>query len=602
MEGEIKSVAGGAVLTGRGMGGTSRKLPCGQGVACGGGLWGGEMEDVVEGLDEGAGVEGFGEEFFEAERLGGGLVHFVGVPGGEQDGEVGVEFPEGLGEFDAAEARHGEVGEDGVELLGDDLLDGLLGVVGDGGLVAEGAQALGDEGAEEFLLVDEENFLTLSGGDGGVGSVGIGGVGGDFGEVEGEGGAGAWSAVYGHGSIPGIDDAAGDPEAESRALVGGFGGEEGFEDAVEVFGGDAAAGVGDAEAEVGFFLELGEAVEVGVGGGCEADLEEDASGFVSDGVPGVEDEVGDDLLELGDFAEDVAVRGLDVFGEFDVGGDGGAKHEEGFSEGEGGADGASGLLLFAAEGEQGADEVGGAVAGGADVFEVALGLGVCGGAAEADFREADDAAEDVVEVVGGAAGEDADGAEALGVAEALFELALVFLIVLNLGAQGLESGVEGAVFSHDASVGFAQVSPLGGGPFGLGLRGVGGEGGGEGFGDQFGVEVSGEEAGGADALGLELVLRGEEDVADEDDTGAFESREGAQGAAEGESVAFGEDDLGEDPVWLEFGGENEGGGGVRAGGEGEVFLEGDDEARGWGGVDEEQLHRRSCAGGGERWA
>jgi hypothetical protein len=33
-----------------------------------------------------------------------------------------------------------------------------------------------------------------------------------------------------------------------------------------------------------------------------------------------------------------------------------------------------------------------------------------------------------------------------------------------------------------------------------------------------------------------------------------------------------------------------------------VFLEGDDEARGWGGVDEEQLHRRSCAGGGERWA
>ena len=73
------------------------------------------------------------------------------------------------------------------------------------------------------------------------------------GEEDGEGGAGAGGvlgAAQADGALVVADDLFGDPEAEAGS-GGGFGGEEGFEEALLGFGRHAAAVVGDEDADAG---------------------------------------------------------------------------------------------------------------------------------------------------------------------------------------------------------------------------------------------------------------------------------------------------------------------------------------------------------------
>ncbi len=180
------------------------------------------------------------------------------------------------------------------------------------------------------------------------------------------------------GAAVALDDLPGDPEAEAGADVF-LGGEEGFEDLVAVFGGDAGAVVFDDDLEgfagVVFVAEDGDAD--GAAGG--------------DGVGGVGDEVGDGLVEfageavdggaLVEVAEDGDVLGAEFIGVdaedgFDEGGEVDFVGELGFAieaEGLAGDVGDAGELFFG-EGEVVEDVGGDAVGGFGEVDEVADGF------------------------------------------------------------------------------------------------------------------------------------------------------------------------------------------------------------------------------------
>src|SRR5690606_3497116 len=87
-------------------------------------------------------------------------------------------------------------------------------------------------------------------------------------------------------------------EAEAGALADALGGEERLEDLVEVFGGDADAGVADGQAHVVAGFDFSGEARVGLGDFKDAGLKrEGAAG--GHGVAGVDGEVEQDLVELG---------------------------------------------------------------------------------------------------------------------------------------------------------------------------------------------------------------------------------------------------------------------------------------------------------------
>jgi len=72
------------------------------------------------------------------------------------------------------------------------------------------------------------------------------------GELDSEGGAFVGFAGGGDGAAVAGDGAVADGEAQAGAFADGLGGEEGFEESFEVFGGDAGAVVGDIDDDGGF--------------------------------------------------------------------------------------------------------------------------------------------------------------------------------------------------------------------------------------------------------------------------------------------------------------------------------------------------------------
>lgn len=175
-------------------------------------------------------------------------------------------------------------------------------------------------------------------------------------QPEAEGGAFVFSRINGDGTVVFFDEEAGVVETEARAFVEGLGGEEGVENLVEVFGGDAGAGILDFDADDGdarngaleildgwnFAEETGFEVEIaslghGVGGvkgkvdenlakldgvdvegelfGGEFGVERDAADGFADDFEGIGDEfVGAVVIALADFALVEAENALDELG------------------------------------------------------------------------------------------------------------------------------------------------------------------------------------------------------------------------------------------------------------------------------------------------
>ena len=142
---------------------------------------------------------------------------------------------------------------------------------------------------------------------------------------------------------------------------------------------------------------------------------------VGHGVFGVDDEIHDDLFELAGIGAGAADGGGEAGGEFDIFADEGA--EETLHVGDDGVDVDDFEFekLFAAESQELAGERGGAVGGLLNGFGFGMQRMAEGELVEHDFGIAADDHEEIVEVVGDAAGEAADGFHFLGLAELVFE-------------------------------------------------------------------------------------------------------------------------------------------------------------------------------------
>ncbi len=273
---------------------------------------------------------------------------------------------------------------------------------------------------------------------------------------------------------------------ESEAAAGELGGEEGVEDAGDGFGAHAGAVVGDLEIDVvaggKFGGEVGGAEEGGVGV-LKAGGDVDVARAVADGVGGVDDEVHQDLLHLGGvgadggkrFREAEAEAGFFADGELEEGGgvfDQGAKVDAFEDE-----------AALAGVGEHLFAEVGGAEGGGFGLVELAVGVGALFEGHAGEGEVAEDAGEEVVEVVGDAAGEDAEAFEFLGFLEAAFKFATFLFSALALGGvlddgdedgRGFGAGEEEADFDGVGGAVLAAVSAFEGDEgFGAGAEGGG---------------------------------------------------------------------------------------------------------------------------------
>ena len=173
---------------------------------------------------------------------------------------------------------------------------------------------------------------------------------------------------------------------------------------------------------------------------CSAEGEASALGH---GIAGVDGEVDEDLFDLAAVGADVDVVGVELGLEDDVLAEEGAKEvvevvDDLVEVEDFGLDD-----LLAAEGEELACEGAGACGGAEDFGGFGLGAGgLFGEVVVEDFAVAADGGEEVVEVVGDAAGEEADGLHFLGLEELLF--------AFGEGGFGAVAGVDGAEDVGDA--------------------------------------------------------------------------------------------------------------------------------------------------------
>ena len=228
-----------------------------------------------------------------------------------------------------------------------------------------------------------------------------------------ERGAGAGRALDVDDAVVAGDDSVDDGEAKAGANAGGFGGEEGFEKAFEGVGVHAGTGVGNEEAEAvaGHFFFVGNEIE------RNADL---AFG-VGHGLPGVDAQVHDDLVDLVGIDKDFGKVWGDGAGDFDRFRNGDAQHAHGirddFAKGhQRGRGGGS-----AAEGQDELDEVARGLGGFDDLFQPRLRGMISGQIHLGEFGVAENGSEKVFEFVRNAGGDDADAVETLGMAHLFVE-------------------------------------------------------------------------------------------------------------------------------------------------------------------------------------
>lgn len=330
--------------------------------------------------------------------------------------------------------RHDDVAKEEIDLAGvvADELDGFAG--GAGAVDAEAG--IGEHGAEEIaddlLILEDEDGFAILGGRGAFGGE-LDGLERRFlpREVEAEEAPLPRLAFHADGAAALLDDAVDGGEAQAGAAPGALGGEEGLEDARLGFPIHAAAGIGDAELHVPAGEELGAIDAVAarqlllLGG----DGKRAAGGH---GIARVHAEVQDHLLQLAFIRAHPGIGGggieldADVFADdaleelFQIEDERIEIENDGLEE------------LLAAEGEELAGEAGGLLAGLADepnLLARALALYL----QLQHFGIADDGGEEIVEIVGHAAGQPPDGLQLLRVAEQVLGM-----LQLVLGLAGVD--------------------------------------------------------------------------------------------------------------------------------------------------------------------
>ena len=167
----------------------------------------------------------------------------LAVSGDEYDGQVGHELAETAGEFDAADFGHENVGDDDLEGLAGEGVQGFFAVVDGVDGEACFAERLGEVLVDERIVFGEQEAAAGHGRGGRQG-------GGD-GQVDAEGCAVPGSGFALDAPVALVDDAVDGGESEAGGMGGVFGGEEGFEDAAAGGFVHADAGIGDGEDDAG---------------------------------------------------------------------------------------------------------------------------------------------------------------------------------------------------------------------------------------------------------------------------------------------------------------------------------------------------------------
>ena len=322
-------------------------------------------------------------------------------------------------ELHAIHAGHADVDDGEFDRglgLGGVAFEKLFGAGIGGDLIAEVVEDVGAGREYDGVVVDDGGLAGLLGGGVRDGERGLaeGGHPGEHGQRDLEDGAAGGNDFDLDVAAVGGGDGFGGGEAEAGAFAEAFGGEERFEDVRDDFFGDAGAGVGELEDDVrGGLVADGGFGHLGV-----INTQGDGA-TVFHGITGVDHEVEEQGGEFVAVADDGDVgAGFNGFEQLDLDAAGVAHEARGlvddFAQVEG-------LVLgrgAAGEGEEVAAEVGAAFGGLDDDLEVGA-LGVVDRFAQGQLAHGDDAGEDVVVLVGDAAGEEADGLEMFGLEELL---------------------------------------------------------------------------------------------------------------------------------------------------------------------------------------
>ena len=363
------------------------------------------------------------------------------------DLELGIPQEELGGQFATGEAAgQNEIGKqqaDFVAVLAPDL-EGLGASGGFEDAIAEAGENVLHGGADEEIVFEEKDgFVTAANrGQGRVGNRFAGGRG-EMGEIDAESGPLADFAVNVDPSLVLLNDAEDRGEAEAGAFADFLGSEEWLENLLKQFRRNPGSGVGDAKTDESAGPALGDLRGRGVIEFDERGLDEEASA-VGHGVAGVNGEVEQDLVDHAGVGVDHQGIGGELELHLNVLAEDAVKHlghvDNDFIQ----VQIACLHRLLAAEEEQLTGEVGGPLGGFLDF--AGDGLGARGKAFVERHHPGlhHDDGENVVEVVGNAAGQLADGFHFLRLAQLGFELSL-----LGDVAKGPDATVVSAAFVTD---------------------------------------------------------------------------------------------------------------------------------------------------------
>ena len=380
-----------------------------------------------------------------------------GVAAHHQRGQVGAHALELAQHVVAVHVGHRDVEQHDAD-LGAAALEGGHGLVTAAGLqhgVAEAGDLAGEDLAHGVVVVDQQDQVGPGRARrGGLRGRGRGWRRGGW-EHDLEAGARAGRAVDADGGLVGAYEAEGGGEAE--AATDGLGGEEGLEDAGDDLGWHAEAVVGDGEHDDGTLGQL-DVEAVGLGGAegdpGAAERDHDDAAATADRVTGVGDQVEHDLPQLRLVAEDRRQARREPEVERGLGREGGAQERQGRRDQARQIDEVAQQRALAGVRQHLAAQLRHALGRVVDLVEQRRELGGVVGAPTRERDAGQYAGQDVVDVVGHAAGEQPEALDALALLHAPLgaqPFALTLLSQRDVAADRLEFH-EGAVGVVESAV------------------------------------------------------------------------------------------------------------------------------------------------------